>query len=142
MGFEITRADVWSGVLEDRPGALAKKLEAVMRAGANLDFVIVRPDDANPGRGVLFLAPLYGEQQHAAAREAGLEISQSIHALRIAGPDRPGLAAGIARTLADEMLSIRGMSAAAVGDRCIVYLRFGSADEVVKASQVLTRKLG
>ena len=33
MSFEVTKTDVWAGRIEDRPGALADKLENVMRAG-------------------------------------------------------------------------------------------------------------
>ena len=141
MGYEITRVDVWAGEMEDRPGALASKLEAVQRAGADLEFIVARRQPERPGTGVLFVAPLHGPEQTRAAEQAGLTRTH-IHSLRIVGPDRPGLAAGIARTLADAGLNIIGVSAAAFDDKALIYLRFETEDEVVQAARILTSKLG
>ena len=142
MAFEITREEVWAGEVEDRPGGLADSLEALMRAGANLDFVIVRPSAGLPGTGVLFVAPLRGPQQTKAAEEIGLRKSATMHVLRIVGPDRPGQGAGIARALAEAGLNIGGLSAAAIEDRAIFYIRFDTDADAKRAAQVLTAKLG
>lgn len=142
MAFEITRADVWAGEIDDRPGALSEKLQVLERAGANLDFVIVRPSAGMPDTGVLFVAPLHGIEQARAAEDAGLRRSASMHVLRVVGPDQPGLGAGIARTLGAARINIHGLSAAAVADRSIFYIRFGAEDDVKRAAQILTEKLG
>lgn len=142
MGFEITRADVWAGEVEDRPGALAESLEGLMRAGANLEFVIVRPSAGMPGTGVLFACPVHGAQQTRAAEQIGLRKSETMHVLRILGPDRPGQGAGIARTLAEAGLNISGLSAAAIEDRCLFYVRFDTDADAKRAAQILTAKLG
>ncbi len=136
MSFEITKVDVWSGELNDRPGSLATKLEAVQRAGANLDFVIVRPLPEKPGMGVVFLAPVFGAGQTRVAQDEGLNKA-NFKALRVVGPDRPGLGAAIARALADEGLNIRGLSAAAVQGHSVFYLRFETESDANRASQVL-----
>lgn len=141
MAFEITRVDVWAGEIKDQPGALAAKLEALQRAGANLEFVIVRPTAMPPGNGILYVAPLSGAQQEGVAKEAGLRKSNAIHALRIIGPDRPGLVAGVTRTIADEKINISGVSAATIGDRSVLYLRFDSETDARRAAQVLTPRL-
>jgi hypothetical protein len=141
MGFEITKVDVWVGEIEDRPGALSAKLEAVMRAGADLDFMIARPLATGPGAGVLFIAPLHGAEQTGAAEEVGLRKS-GIQVLRVEGPDRPGLGAGLTSTLARAGVNIRGLSGTALGDRGLFYIRFDSSDDVVRAAQILTRTLG
>ena len=141
MAFEITRVDVWAGEIEDRPGGLAGKLEAVMRAGANLDFVIARRQPEKPGTGVVFLAPLRGPEQTQAAADAGLKVASGLHSIRVEGPDRPGLGAGITKTLSDAGINVRGLSAAAIGDRCVFYVAFESDDAAVRATQVLTPTL-
>ena len=140
MAFDITRVDVWAGEIEDRPGGLADKLEPVMRVGANLDFVIARPGD-KPGNAVVFLTPLQGAEQTGAAEAAGLKESGGMHSLRIEGPDRPGLTAAIARTLAEAHINIRGLSGARIQGKALFYLRFDSHDDTVKAAQTLTAKL-
>ncbi len=142
MAYEITRAEVWAGEIEDRPGTLAEKLGALQQVGANLDFVIVRPAAGIPGQGVLFVAPLHGAQQIAAAEGIGLRKSTTMHVLRIAGPDRPGLGAGLARSCAEVGLNIAGLSAAGVADTALFYIRFLTDADAKRAAQVLTQKLG
>jgi predicted amino acid-binding ACT domain protein len=142
MAYEITKAEVWAGDIEDRAGVLADKLGTLQAAGANLDFVIVRPTAGLPGYGVLFVAPLIGAQQIAAAEDVGLRKSASMHVLRIIGPDRPGLGTGIARTLAEAGVNIAGLSAAAITDTALFYIRFTTEADAKRAAQVLTAKLG
>lgn len=142
MGFEIKRVDVWVGELEDRPGALSSKLATVYVTGeADLDFVIARPLREKPGRGVLYVAPLEGEKRVRAAQDAGLHKSQSVHVLRLEGPDHPGLIAGVAGTLAQADINIAGLSAAAAKRNAIIYVRFATDDDVNKAADVLRKHL-
>ncbi len=137
MAFEITKVDVWAGEMKDRPGTLANKLGPVAQAGANLDFVIARRQPDKPGTSVVFLAPLQGPQQTQAAEGAGLAKAAGLRSVRIVGPDRPGLGAAIAQTVGEAGLNIRGLSAAAVGDRCVTYIAFETDDDAAKAIRVL-----
>lgn len=142
MSYEVTTVDLWFGEVEDRPGALAEILEALLRAGANLEFAIMRPaSDVLAGTSLLFVAPLVGEAQIQAAAEVGLERSAGLHALRIVGPDRPGQVAGIARTLADAGIRICGLWAAAIGDHSVQYLRLESSADTKRAAQLLVPRL-
>ena len=143
MAFEINTVDVWTCEIEDRPGALADKLEALQRAGANLEFAILRPSsDILSSTGLLFVAPVVGREQIRAAAESGLEKNASLHALRIAGADQPGLVAGIARTLADARINITALWAAAIGGSSALYVRVESGADAKRAAQILTEKLG
>jgi hypothetical protein len=140
MSFEITKVHVWAGEIEDRPGALAEKLQAILDTGATLDFIISRPNPGKPGTSIMYLAPLFWAEEIRAAEQFGLRRS-SIPVLRIEGPDRPGLAAGIAQALARAGLNIHGLSAAGAGDRALFYVRFENDQDVVRAAQLLTPKL-
>jgi hypothetical protein len=143
MPFEITMVDVWTAELEDRPGALAEKMEALQRASANLEFVILRPSaDVMANTGLLFVAPVVGAAQCRAAEDVGLRKATSQHALRIVGPDRPGLVAGIARLLADARINISALWASALGEQSALYIRFDSNADAKRAAQLLTAKLG
>ena len=141
MGFEVTKVDVWVGEVEDHPGALGAKLGAVMRAGADLELMIARPQAEGSGEGLLFIAPLRSPEQIRTAEEVGLRRSR-IQMLRVEGPDRPGLGAGISTTLADAGINIRGLSGAALGGRSLFYIRLDSGDDVVRGAQILTKILG
>ena len=58
MGYQITKEDVWwVGIIQDRPSALAEKLEIISKAGVSLDYMIARRSPDRPGTGVVFLAP-------------------------------------------------------------------------------------
>jgi hypothetical protein len=143
MSFEITLVDVWTAELEDRPGTLADKMEALQRAGVNLEFAILRPSaDVTADTGLLFVAPVVGAAQCRAAAEAGLRKDTSHQALRVVGPDRPGLVAGIARMLADARINITALWASALGEQSALYIRFDSNAEAKRASQRLIAKLG
>ena len=143
MSFEITTTDVWFGEIEDDPGAIADRLEALMRAGANLEFAIVRPAaDVASGTNIMFVAPLAGETQMRAAEEVGLRRAGTPHTLRIAGPDRPGLLAGITRTLAEAGIRVSGMWASTFSERGVTYVRLESGASARRAAQLLAPKLG
>ena len=53
MKLKVSRAVVWAADIEDRPGGLAERLEALAKAGANLDFVLARRagEVTGPGSG-------------------------------------------------------------------------------------------
>ncbi|MCK4342627.1 MAG: amino acid-binding protein [Phycisphaerae bacterium] len=139
MAFEINKVDVWAGELSDSPRALLKKLELLSQAGANLEFVISRPDKR--GKAVVFMAPLKGTAQIRAAAEANLAKAASMCALRVVGPNQSGLGERITRALADEGLNLRGVSAAVIGGRSVTYLRFVNADDAQRARRALRRAL-
>src|SRR2546430_16505317 len=90
MKLKITRAVVWAADIEDRPGGLAEKLEALAQAGPNLDFILARRAPESPGMGVVFVAPLKGERQLRAASDAGFLKTEIMHAVRVEGTNRPG----------------------------------------------------
>ncbi len=80
MPFEINRASVWAGELQDHPGALAEALGGLQRAGVNLEFVILRPTAPMSHLGVLFVAPIAGTaQERAATAEATREGKDRVH---------------------------------------------------------------
>ena len=139
MALNVTRADVWAASIEDRPGGLAEKLAALAEAGAQLEFVIARRASERPGTGVVFLTPLKGAAQIRAAKKAGFEKTKSLHSLRVEGPDQPGLGAKMTQALAQAGINLRGLSAAAIGPRCVVHLALDSTADATKAARLLKR---
>ena len=137
MTLRATQVRVWAASMEDRPGGLAEKLGALAKAGANLEFVIGRRAPDKPGTGVVFVTPIEGETQVSAAEAAGFAVTDSLHSVRIEGRDAPGLGARIAGALADAGINLRGISAAAIGDRMVCHLALDTADDAAKAMTVL-----
>ena len=139
MALKVKSVDVWVASLEDRPGGLAEKLDALSKAGADLAFVLTRRCPDKPGTGVVFLTPLKGKKQLAAAEEAGLRRTESLHSLRVRAADKPGLGSKMTSAMAKEGINLRGLSAAAIGKNAVVYLAFDTAEDADKAASVLKK---
>jgi len=140
MAIKASRNDVWMTVIDDRAGGAAEKLEALARAGADLEVVFARRTPEHPGQGILFAGPIEGAKVKRAAEEAGFKRPESMHGIRIEGTDKPGLGSKIARCLADQSISFRGMQASVVGKNFLSFIVLDSEDDAAKAVKAL-RKL-
>lgn len=138
MALKVTKADIWVATIEDRAGGAADRLEALSRAGANLEMLLARRTE-QPGQGVMFVTPVKGAKAVKAAQEAGFGKPQNIHSVRIEGGDKPGLGSRIARALGDAGVSFRGVSAVAIGRKFISYIACDSAEDAAKAIAVLKK---
>ena len=136
MGTTVESATVWAATIQDEPGGLAAKLAPLAEAGANLDFVIARRCPDEPGTGVIFVTPLSGEAATVAA-QAGFTETSSLHSVRIEGDNRAGLGAEMTRKLAEAGISLRGISASAIGERFVMYLALDSAGDAEQAIDLL-----
>jgi len=139
MALKASKADVWAVSVDDRAGGVADKLEALAKAGANLEMVFARRTPENPGRGMLFVTPVKGARATRAAQEAGMGVPQTIHSVRIEGGDKAGLGAKIARALAGAGISFRGISGIAIGSKFVSYVACDSAEDQAKAIAALKK---
>lgn len=140
MTIKASRSDVWMAVIDDRAGGAADKLEALARAGADLETVFARRTPEHPGQGILFAGPIEGAKALRAAQEAGFRKSETIHGIRVEGSDKAGLGGRIARTLAEAGISFRGMQASVIGRSFLSFIALDTAEDAAKAVKVL-RKL-
>ena len=138
MALKATKADVWVVTLEDRPGGAAEKLEALAKAGANLEMVLARRTET-PGQGVMFVTPIKGAKAARAAQEAGMARPANIYSVRIEGGDKAGLGSRIARALSSAGINFRGMSGVAIGKKFISYIALDSAEDQAKAVAALKK---
>ncbi len=145
MALEITKVDVWAGEIEDRPGGLAETLQRLSDAGADLEFVIARrqhQQHEKGGKGLVFVAPLKGVKQARAAGDAGLAKSDTLHSVRLVGRNKPGMGAHISRVIAEAGINMRGLSAAAIDSKAVVYFAFDSDADARKAASILKKEFG
>ena len=139
--MEVTAkiVDVWAADVEDRPGALADKLTQLADAKADLDFIISRRRPEAPEQGVVFVTPIQGDEQIAAATDMGFNVLPSLHSVRIEGPNEPGMAAMITRILSQAGINLRGLSAAVIGERFTIYLAVDSHDDATEIATILSQ---
>ncbi len=129
--------NVWAASVRDKAGGLSRLLAGLRDAGADLDFVIARRTEEKPGTGVVFVTPLRGDREIAAAARLGFNVTNSVHSVRVEGENRPGVAAEVTEKLAAAGINLRGFSAAVIGARFIFYIGLDSAADAAKAVNIL-----
>ncbi len=137
MAFKVQRVDTWAAPIEDKPGSLAAKLGALAEARVNLGFVIARRRPEKAGQGVVFVTPIQGAAGSRAARRAGFDKTKGLHTVRLEGPDKPGQGAKLTQALKEKGLNLRGLSAAAIGNKFVTYIALDTAADAAKAVRIL-----
>jgi hypothetical protein len=137
MDLLVEQVDVWAATIQDRPGGLAEALATLRHAGADLQFIIARRAPEEPGKGVVFVTPLQGDREIRAAAQVGFNVTRNLHAVRVMGPDHPGVATELTQKLADGEISLRGFSAAVIGTQFVAYVAVDSLDDVKKTVEIL-----
>jgi hypothetical protein len=95
MSVLVEKVEVWEGQVEDTPGTLSDALASLSASGANLEFTVARRDTKASGNSIVFVGPLRGAKQSAAAGKIGFRRSKTIHAVRVESRDRHGFAAEV-----------------------------------------------
>ena len=139
MGLFVEAVDVWAAPMPDRPGGLAEGLRALRDAGADLQCIIARREPDQPGKGVVFVTPLQGDQEIAAAAQFGFIAAHTVHSVRVSGRDRPGIAATVAQRIAEAGISLRGFTAVVIGAQFIAYLALDSRGDADRVTRILTQ---
>ena len=139
MAIKVSRQEVWSVTIDDRAGAVADKLEALARAGANLELVFARRRPEQPGSGVMFAGPIKGAKVTRAAQEAGFAKADNMFGVKVEGGDKPGLGAKITRVLGNAGVSFRGISAHAIGSKFISNIVLDSEQDAASAVAALKK---
>ena len=133
----VEHVNVWAATIEDKPGQLAHVLAELREAGADLQLIIARR--AEPGKGVVFVAPLRGDREIAAAAQVGFNIAHTLHSVRVMGHDRPGVAAELTEKLADGGINLRGFSLSVIGTQYLAYAAVDSLNDANKVIEILKK---
>jgi hypothetical protein len=137
MPISIELVDVWATQLLDHPGDLGRVLTALSNAGASLECVVARRQGEKPGTGVVFVSPIKGKKQVDAAELAGMQPATNLGTVRVESPDKAGLGAKMCAAIADAGINLKGVSAAVIGNKSVVYFGFDSKDDAKKAVKAL-----
>jgi hypothetical protein len=139
MELTIEQVNVWAASIRDEVGGMEHLLAGLRDAGADLDFILARRTPDKPGMGVLFVTPLRGDAEIAAAAELGFNVTSSVHSVRVEGDNRAGVAAELTEKLSAAGINLRGFSAAIIGHRFIIYIGLDSSEDATKAVETLQR---
>jgi hypothetical protein len=139
MDLLVEHVDVWAASIQDKPGTLATVLAELRESGADLQFIIARRAPEAPGKGVVFVTPLQGDREIAAAAQLGFNVTRTVHSVRVMGPDRRGIAAELTRKLADKGINLRGFSASVIGRQFVAYVAVDSPEDATRAVEILEK---
>jgi hypothetical protein len=139
MNLKVELVDVWYASIDDKPGGLGKVLAGLKDAGVDLDFVIARRTQIKPGSGVVFVTPLRGDAEVAAANTLGFNVARSIKSVRVEGDNRAGIGSDLTEKLAAAGINLHGFSGAVIGERFILYIGLDTEDEAKKAAAIIKK---
>jgi prephenate dehydratase len=139
--IRASKVTVWAATCEDRPGGMMRQLEGLARGGANLQFILSRRLETEPGKGVIFVSPITGDRQVLAAQALGFRPTKDLIAVRVEAVDEPGLAYLFASVLAREGLNLRGVSGMVVREQFVAYLALDTEAEAQRAIDRLQQPL-
>lgn len=139
MANRVQAIEVWAGDIQNKAGMLARVLEAMATAGAQLEFMIARRVTDHTSR--VFLAPIKGKKQVEAAGDVGLVRAKGMFAICVEAANRAGLAAQLTRAVAAKGVNLRGASAAAIGNKARIYLAFATKGDMQQAMTVVKKAL-
>jgi hypothetical protein len=138
MALRIKAITLWRRELENKPGALARTLEPLASAGADLKVVMGYRQPGGEETAVVELYPVSGKRVTAAARAAGLTAA-SIPALLVEGDNRAGTAHAATRALADAGINLNFLLAQVIGNRYSAVLGFESDGDARRAASLIKK---
>jgi len=137
MSFKMHRVHVWSGVVVDEPGGVSAKLAALAEAGTNLEYVYTQRLVDQAGMGMLYVAPLSGNDEAQAARDAGLQETMEPIVMRIEGDNDAGMAFRLTQEWAKSGINLHGTTLSVVGTRFVGYVTFDTVQDANRAATIL-----
>jgi hypothetical protein len=141
MAVTVKRVTLWRSEVENRPGELARALEAIARAGTDLQAVMGYRYPGNETKAAIEVYPIMGRKATAAAEAGGLSAS-SIPTLHVEGDNRAGLGYDIASMLADAGVNISFHVAQVIGRRFSAIFGFETDAAAGRAATLIKRVAG
>ena len=137
MSFKWDRVHVWGCEVADAIGGVSSKLAHLAQAEANLEYIFTKRLLNKPGFGILYVAPVTGPAQTRAAKDAGMQETDSPVLRRIEGDNEAGLAHHLTQKWAIAGISLQGLTMTVIGTKFIGYAAFDTVDDANRAAQIL-----
>jgi len=137
--FSIKKFPIWSVEVDDVAGATTGLFKVLADAGADIQFALGRPKSDKGGDAILFLAPIKGKEQEAAAREADIRPRPDVVGVQVQGPNRVGGNFKLTAAIAHANLTVRALVTTVDGDRFTAVFAFNSEKDADEAVKVLNK---
>jgi len=138
MPVTVKKIVLWRKEVDNQAGTLARTLEPLARARADLRVVMGYRYPGNKAKAVIELHPVAGKKVTSAAEQAGLAAS-SIATLLVEGDNKPGLAHKIAQAVADAGVNLTSLVAQALGKGFVAAVGFETEADAKKAAGLIKK---
>ena len=138
MPVTVKKIVLWRKEVDNQAGTLARTLEPLARARADLRVVMGYRYPGNKAKAVIELHPVAGKKVTSAAEQAGLAAS-SIPTLLVEGDNKPGLAHKIAQAVADAGVNLTSLVAQALGKGFVAAVGFETEADAKKAAGLIKK---
>jgi hypothetical protein len=138
MAVKVKAITLWRREVENRPGALARTLEPLARAGADLVVVMAYRYPGEEQTAAIELYPVSGKRATAAAQAARLTAT-SIPTLLVEGDSRPGQAHAVTQAIAGAGINLTFFLAQVIGKKYSAILGFETEADARRASSLIKR---
>lgn len=137
MSFKMQRVHVYHTEVEDKPGGIAARLKSLAEAGAHLEYVYSQRSASKQGVGDLYVAPLTGAGEMAAAKKAGMhEVAEPV-VMRVEGDDAKGLSGRLTQAWELAGINLHGLVMSVLNGRFVGYVTFDTAADGNRAATIL-----
>ena len=138
MSVKIKPITLWRTEVENKPGILARTLEPLAAAHADLAVVMgYRFPGANE-KAAIELYPVTGKKVVAAAKRIGIAASAT-PTLLVTGDNKPGLGHVIAKAIGDARVNVVFLVAQVVGRRYSAVVGFDSGADSKTAAALIKK---
>src|SRR5262245_4481236 len=137
MAVSVKKVALWRGQIENRPGALARTLEPLSAAKADLQ-VLMGYHEPGQNQAVVELYPVSGSKATAAAQRSGLGPAAQ-PALLVSGDNGPGIGHRMARALGEAGININFLVAQATGRKYSMVFGFDNDQDAANAAKLIKK---
>ena len=138
MSLTVKHITLWRAEVENKPGVLARTLDALASAGADLRVVMGYRYPGGAETAAIEVYPVTTKKSVAAAQAAGLSAS-SIPTLLVEGDDQPGLAHVVAKAIGDAGINLGFFVAQVAGRRYSAVVGFENEAEANNAALLIKK---
>lgn len=137
MSFKMQRVHVFHSEVEDKPGGISFKLKKLAEAGAHLEYVYSQRSLTKDGHGDLYVAPIHGANELAAARDAGMHPVTEPIVMRVEGDDKAGLGGRLTQAWEMAGINLHGLVMSVIHGKFVGYATFDSVGDANRAATIL-----
>jgi hypothetical protein len=138
MAISVKQISLWRVEVDNQPGMLARTLEPLAAAGADLRVVMGYRFPGNNTRAAIELYPVSGKKAVAAAQQAGL-AQAAMPALLLEGDNKAGLGHAISKAIGEAGINLDFLVAQVVGHRFSAVAGFESEADAKKAATLIKK---